>query len=234
MSKLKRLLKMTLLMPMCVLGIGGGSAPEGAGDSGNPDEGNSTPPDDGAGAKEPEKTFTQKDVNRMMKAEKESGKRALLKEMGFTDATSAEEGIKAYKAYIDSQKTELQRAQEAASSADTAKKEAENRAAVAEACFAAVQKGVKSEYAKDLVAIALTKVTEYAPLDTVLEEMQKSPAYSGFFGNTDSQKKQQGTGKPIGQGKKSAEGGETNYGKELAKRLKAHQAPPKESPYFKK
>lgn len=234
MSKLKKLLRMSLFMPMWVLGVGGGSV-------GTPEEGSTgSAAEEGAQnqsseEKEPEKTFTQKDVNRMMKAEKESGRRALLKEMGFADVTSAEEGVKAYKAYVESQKTDLQKAQEAATTAATAQKEAENRAVMAEACFTAVQKGVKSEYAKDLIAIAITKVTEDTSLDNVLEEMQKSPAYSGFFkeSSDDSQKKQ-GTGKPLGQGRKPSESGESNYGKELAKRLKAHQAPQKESPYFKK
>ncbi len=235
--RLKRLLRLALFMPMSILGVGGGGAPL-EGDSENTSDSTDTSTDnqnntDSQDQKEPEKMFTQKDVNRMMKAEKESGKKSVLKELGFADIKSAEEGIKAYQAYVEAQKTDLQKAQDAATLANTEKAEAENRAAVAEACLTAIRKGVKSDCVDDLVAIALAKVTDEVSLEDVIEGLQKNAAFSGFFTATEDPSKKKGTGSPLGnKGTKPTQTPETNYGKELAQRLKARQKGT-ENPYFK-
>lgn len=233
--RLKKLLKLALFMPMAVLGIGGGGS-TGVEDNSPSEETSETAPENNQeeNQKEPEKTFTQKDVNRMMKAEKESGRKSILKELGFTDIKSAEEGIKAYQAYVEAQKTDLQKAQDAANLAAAEKAEAENRAALAEACFTAIQKGVKGDCVKDFVNIALSKVTDETSLEDVIEDLQKNTAFSGFFtASAEETSKKKGTGSPLGnKGNKTGSSPESNYGKELAQRLKARQKGT-ENPYFK-
>lgn len=55
------------------------------------------------------KTFTQEDVNALLKKEKESAKKALLKELGVEDAKSAKEGLEKYKEILEKDKTDAQK-----------------------------------------------------------------------------------------------------------------------------
>ena len=86
---------------------GAGEDP-GTGGSGGDPEGGEGGQGEGTGGKSG-KTFTQEEVNRLMKAEKESAKKALLKELGVEDAKSAKEGLAKYKEILDKDKTWLLR-----------------------------------------------------------------------------------------------------------------------------
>ena len=78
-----------------------------------------------------EKTFTQDQVNRMMTREKNQGRNAVYKELGIDPKDT--KTVAQFKAFIESQKTEEQKAAEK-ESADKAKQaESEHRVAVAEA-----------------------------------------------------------------------------------------------------
>lgn len=179
------------------------SAPEGTGEQ--------------AAGGTPERTFTQTEVNRMMKAEKESGRKSILKELGVKDVTSAKEGLEKYQKYLESQQTDLEKATAAATQATTAQREAEARANVAEACLVAIQNGVNAEFAKDLVSIAFSKKTDEQTIEEVITSMKDNAAYSGFFKQ---ESKSEGTGTPLGN-KKLTGGTEESYGAKLAKGLKA-------------
>lgn len=147
-----------------------------------------------------EKTFSQADVNRLMAAEKESGRRSILKELGVEDIASAKEGLQKYQEYLNSQKTELEQAQ-----ANQAKLQSECAAAIAEAnhaksCLAAMKLGANTESVDDLVALANSKVTADKDFETVLSEMKSNSVYAGFFS-----KPSVGTGNGGMQGKPAGE-----------------------------
>lgn len=128
-----------------------------------------------------EKTFTQAEVNRMMKQEKESGRRSILKELGVTDIKSASDSLKKYQEYLDSQKTELQRAQEKYTEAASLQQAAEQKANRMENCLKAIELGALPGSAAELVTIASAKVTEDKDLSAVITEMKSSSVYAGFF-----------------------------------------------------
>lgn len=106
----------------------GGGEGSGTGTGGAPGAGGTGAGDQGTGDKSG-KTFTQEEVNRLLKAEKESAKKGLLKELGVEDAKSAKEGLAKYKEIMDKDKSEADKAKESLGTEAKARKGAEARAA---------------------------------------------------------------------------------------------------------
>lgn len=175
------------------------------------------------------KTFTQEDVNRLLKNEKESAKKALLKELGVEDAKSAKEGLAKYKEILDKDKSDAQKAGENLAAETKAKQEAEKRALLAEAKVEVLSAGCKPEYLEDVITLAMTKVSDDKDLTTVVKEMKGESKYSAFFGEFDEGSGDKGTG--GGSGFKRKEGSDKKGG--LGSRLGA-QATTNNSknPYF--
>lgn len=174
------------------------------------------------------KTFTQEDVNALLKKEKESAKKALLKELGVEDAKSAKEGLAKYKEILEKDKTETQKAQDTANAAEKAKQEAEERALLAEAKVEVLSAGCKPEYLEDVITLALRKVSDDKDLAAVVKEMKEESKYSAFFGGSDSDSGDKGTG--GGAGFKRKEGSDKKGG--LGSRLGAQAVHNTKNPYF--
>lgn len=175
------------------------------------------------------KTFTQEEVNRLMKAEKESAKKALLRELGVEDAKSAKDGLAEYKKILEKDKTDAQKAQDTAAAETKAKEAAEKRALLAEAKVEVLSAGCKPEYLDDVITLAMIKVTEDKNLATVVEEMKKDTKYSAFFGESDSGSGDKGTGGGSGFRKK----GDSNKRGDLGSRLGAKvTSNTTKNPYF--
>lgn len=124
------------------------------------------------------KTFTQDQVNRMMTREKNQGRNAAYKEMGIDPKD--EKTVKMFKAFIESQKTDEQKAKEKESENQTKMNEAEQRANAAEAKVEAMMLGVKPQYVDDAVALALAKLTDDSDMKTIIGEFKiKYPIWFG-------------------------------------------------------
>lgn len=139
------------------------------------------------------KTFTQEEVNRLLKSEKESAKKSLLKELGVDDAKTAKEGLEKYREILDKDKTDAERAKEGLAAEAKAKGEAEKRALLAEAKVEALSAGCNPSYLDDLITLATVRVTEDKDLSTVIREMKGDPKYKTFFGE-DHDPEDHGTG----------------------------------------
>lgn len=111
-----------------------------------------------SGSGSTEKTFTQKQVSSMMAKEKRQGRDAAFKEMGIDPNDS--KMVNMFKAFIQSQKTDEQKANEEAATQAAKIAEAEHRAMVAEAKAEAMQLGVLPQYADDAVILALSKMSD--------------------------------------------------------------------------
>ena len=107
---------------------GGAGGDSGTGGSEGGSEGGEGGSGEGTGGKSG-KTFTQEEVNRLMKTEKESAKKALLKELGVEDAKSAKEGLAKYKEILDKDKSAAEKAGEALATEQKAKAEEKRKAA---------------------------------------------------------------------------------------------------------
>lgn len=172
-----------------------------------------------------EKTFTQDQVNRMMTREKNQGRNAVYKELGIDPKDT--KTVAQFKAFIESQKTEEQKAAEK-ESADKAKQaESEHRVAVAEAKAEAMMMGVKPQYVEDAVTLVLAKLGEDTDVKTLLGELKTK--YPTWFGESDDEDDkgakgktgQKGTGSSVKQAEKGGKKGEAEKG--LGARLAAQR-----------
>ena len=175
------------------------------------------------------KTFTQEDVNALLKKEKESAKKALLKELGVEDAKSAKDGLAKYKEILEKDKTETQKAQDTATAAEKAKQEAEKRALLAEAKVEVLSAGCKPEYLEDVITLALRKVSDDKDLATVVKEMKDESKYSAFFGESDSGSGDSGTGGGAGFKRKESSDTKGSLGSRLGAQVVNNTT---KNPYF--
>lgn len=197
---------------------GGANGAGEGGDGGNPGTGNQSG-----------KTFTQEDVNALLKKEKESAKKALLKELGVEDAKSAKEGLAKYKEILEKDKTETQKAQDTANAAEKAKQKAEKRAILAEAKVEVLSAGCKPDYLDDVITLAMTKVSDDKDLAAVVKEMKEDSKYSAFFGESDSGSGDKGTGGGAGFKRKEGSDKKGDLGSRLGAQVVNNTA---KNPYF--
>ena len=178
-----------------------------------------------SGAKE--KTFSQAQVTKMMTREKNQGRTAAFNELGIDPKDT--KTVNMIKAFIDSQKTDDQKAAEKEAKEQSARAEAEQRAAIAEAKAEAMMLGVKPQYVDDLVTLALAKMSDDSDLKTIIGEFKTK--YPVWFGeseeDTDDKGKgkgktgQKGTGSSVKDSGKDKNGGKEPQG--LGARLAAQR-----------
>ena len=175
------------------------------------------------------KTFSQEEVNRLLKAEKESAKKNLLKELGVEDAKSAKEGLAKYKEILDKDKTAAEKAGEDLAAETKAKQEAEKRALLAEAKVEVLSAGCKPEYLEDVITLALKRVTDDTTLADVVKEMKEDTKYAAFFGESDGGSGDKGTGGGSGFKKKQEPDKKGGLGSRLGAQATANNT---KNPYF--
>lgn len=199
-----------------------------AGNNGGSDQGSdNNDANHGADENHGSKTFTQEQVSGMMAKEKNEGKRSILKSLGFKSEEDAKEAIKKYNEYLEAQKTEAEKQQEALNKANSEKDDALNRAKVAENKIACFNAGINPDCIDDVLAIASTKVTDEKDLDTVLKEMKEDKKYESFFGSGNSSN--HGTGSNAGHSNSGSDGNGEDYAKKLAEKYKVNSANKKSS-----
>ena len=173
------------------------------------------------------KMFTQDQVTKMMTREKNQGRNAAYKEMGIDPKD--DKMVKMFKAFVDSQKSDEQKAAEKESENQTKVNEAEQRAVIAEAKAEAMVLGVKSQYVDDIVILAMAKMTEGSDLKTVIGELKtKYPVWFGESSDKDDKGKdkgkgktgQRGTGSSVKNSDKDKKGEEKGLGARLAAQRK--------------
>lgn len=184
-----------------------------------------------------DKTFTQDQVNKMMTREKNQGRNAAYKEMGIDPKDT--KMVNMFKAFVESQKTDDQKKAEEESENQAKMNDAIQRAQVAEAKAEAMMLGVKTQFVEDVVALALTKMTEDSDLKTIIGEFKTK--YPTWFGDSSEEEDenedkskgkigQKGTGSSLKNSDKNKKGEET---KGLGARLAAQRkSGSKKSSYF--
>lgn len=216
-----------ILVMLAPDGAGAPAGDGGSGGAGANGTGANSITGDGSG-QEGNKTFTQEDINRIAAKEKAEGRRALLKELGIEDTEDSRNAIKNYLAQQDSQKSDLQKANERASKAEKAKADAEANAQAIQRKYDALAAGAKADTIDDLMALASIKVNDKTDFKSALEQVKK--AYPVFF-NEPSQTGTVGTGRSTNPAR-NTNGHQMSMGERLAKsRMGDTQA---ENPFFKK
>lgn len=171
---------------------------EEAGASGSDDKGtddkDSGGKSSGGSGKPAGKTFTQEQVTKISTREKNQGRAAAYKEMGIDPKDT--KTMNMVKAFLESQKSDDQKAAEKQAADQNARVEAEQRAVIAEAKAEAMMQGVKPQYVDDIVTLALAKMTEDSDLKTVIGEFKtKYPVWFGESDDKDDDKDDKGKGK---------------------------------------
>ena len=167
-----------------------------------------------------EKTFTQAEVNRMMTKEKQQGRSAAYKELGIDPSDT--NMVSMFKAFIEAQKTSEQKANEQKAENDAKLAQAMEKARVAEAKATALKLGVKSEYVDDVVALAITKVTDDNDVDAIINDFKSK--YTFWFADSsdddgENSVGKKGTGSSVSGKKSSSKGSDSVKG--IGKRLAA-------------
>lgn len=172
-----------------------------------------TAPAEGERKETSKKVFTQEEVSRMMAKEKREGKLSVLKELGVEDVKNAKEGLKKYQEYLDSQKTEAEKAQAEAQRLVEEKAELERKVQLADIQVSALKNGIKADFLEDAIILAQNKKTDAMTYDDIFNELKQS--YPNFAGTVQTPAPK-GTGdlpKPTATQHQSAA---DDYGKRLA------------------
>lgn len=119
---------------------------------------------------EEEKTFTQADVDKLIK------NRLAREKKG----QPSKEELKAFKEWQETQKTTEEKNAEKITAAETKVKEAEARATALEAKVSALSKGVKADSVDDVVTLAKAMVDDDTPIDKAIDKvLKKYPSFKG-------------------------------------------------------
>lgn len=117
-----------------------------------------------------EKTFTQAEVNELIKARLERERKG----------APTKEELTAFRDWQDKQKTTEQKVADDLKAANEARTAAEQKVADYEAKFTAMIAGVAPDAADDVVALAMLKVNDTMPLSKAIAEvLQKYPQFCG-------------------------------------------------------
>lgn len=141
----------------------------GTGGEGNPG-GNEGDPEGGEGKGEEPKTFTQEELDKIVKERVARAKK---------DQPSKEE-LEAFKQWQESQKTEEEKKSEALTNAEKARDAAEERALLAETKVTCLSKGVIATSVDDVVILAKAMVTDEVTIEQAIDKvLEKYPSFKG-------------------------------------------------------
>ena len=141
------------------------------------------------------KTFTQDEVNDLIKARVQRERKGL----------PSKEDLAAFHKWQDDQKSAEQKSAEAIKAQSDRADAAEKKAAALEAKLLAASKGVKPDAADDVVALASLKVSDDVPLEKAIDEvLKKYPQFAGGSAPTT-------TGVPGGNGSAAISGVEAAF-----------------------
>lgn len=203
-----------------------GSQPSGSDgdDSGNGDDGSSGDPepptsgtgdDSGLAGGDPQRTFTQEDVSRMMAREKQQGRNAAFNELGIDPSDTNTMSL--IKTILEAQKQQ----QDPPVAPSQKLLEAQHRADIAEAKAEAMMLGASPQYVDDIVTLATAKLDVAGETDfkSVLESLKtKYPVWFGVKDDDSNKPGHKGTGSslPSYSGNNKNGSGEMSLGQRLA------------------
>ena len=133
-------------------------------------------------------TNTQRQMEELdAKKISDTAKSEFLKSLGYENEDDLKTVLGEYKKYVDSQKTDVQKAQDDLSA--VTKELAQEREAriLAEAKYEAVSAGVKPGLVDDVVLIAKSRVTKEKDIAKVLSEMKENENEKIYFSDSESE-----------------------------------------------
>lgn len=144
-------------------------------------------------------SVSQDELSRMMAKEKKEGRAAILRELGINtdDAKTNKDIMEKFRNWQESQKTELDKANEKLGTLETVQKEN----IMLTAKVKALSLGAKPDALDDLIALATVKVDEEHSIESILEELKsKYPMFYIVSSTDDNNNRNSGTGRAAGAG----------------------------------
>lgn len=124
------------------------------------------------------KTFTQEEVNNIAAREAKKAQEKFLKQLGIDDFENAKEGLKKFREWQDSQKTEAEKQAEQLKAAEAKQAELAERAAALEAQVAALKAGVNADSVEDVVTLAKVYVDDDTDITAAISKViEKYPHF---------------------------------------------------------
>lgn len=145
-------------------------------------------------------SVSQDELSRMMAKEKKEGRAAILRELGVNtdDAKTNKDIMEKFRNWQESQKTELDKANEKLGALEAVQKE--NMMLTAK--VKALSLGAKPDALDDLIALATVKVDEEHSIESILEELKSK--YPMFYivssADDNNNNRNSGTGRAAGAG----------------------------------
>ncbi len=158
------------------------------------------------------KTFTQDDVTRMMTKEKQEGRNAALKALGFETLEAAKSFVETQNKRLESEKTDLEKAQGTVETLTKNVSELTAKAVAAEIKLNIISEGGNKDNLDDIYTLVSARITggETDITKAIADVKGKMPSLFGAEGS-----KQTGTGNNLGHQRTDNSG--QNFGAELAK-----------------
>lgn len=156
----------------------GGEPGAGEGGQGEPVDPSPTPSGSDE-PKEPEKTFTQDDVNNLIARETKKQQEKLLKQLGIENFENAKEGMKQFKEWQDAQKTEAERQAEQLKLLEENYNSTATENETLKAQISAMKAGVMANSIEDVVTLAKTLVSDDVDMDAaIVKVVEKYPHFA--------------------------------------------------------
>ena len=127
-----------------------------------------TPPVETPTPPVPDKTFSQEDVNGIVKKESSKQTEKLLKDLGIEDFSNAKEGLAKFREWQESQKTEQQKKDEKLQELETNFSSTSEENTVLKAQISAMKVGVKADSVPDVVTLAKTMLSDEMDMDAAI------------------------------------------------------------------
>jgi len=126
-----------------------------------------------------EKLFRQEDVNNIVAKEAKKAQEKLLKQLGINDFDSAKEGLKKFREWQESQKSEAEKQAERLQKLESDYNSVSEENASLKAQIAAMKAGVKADSVEDVVVLAKTLVDDETDMDSAIKKViEKYPHFA--------------------------------------------------------
>ncbi len=131
----------------------------------------------------PPKTFTQEELNSIIAAEKRKNSASVYKALGFDNPDDAKAFVEKYKEVEEKDKSELDKSSERVKELEKEKAAEEKRARKAEYKFKAIESGCAAKDADDIVALAMSRVSDDKTFEEALKDVKES--YPSLFNSSE-------------------------------------------------
>lgn len=166
---------------------GDGGNPEGGGDGSgggnggcNPEGGNDNNPGGDGGGEGAEKTFTQTDVNNIAAREAKKAQEKLLKQLGIDDFDGAKEGLKKFREWQESQKSEAEKQADRIKQLESDYEKAIEQNKTYMAQVTAMKAGVAPDSVEDVVTLAKSLLSDDVDMEAAISKVvEKYPHFKG-------------------------------------------------------